>query len=160
MLIYRTADGVHGQRMFGNPCAGPFHLRVLQFCCCRSAHTCLIYRVFNDALQTAIGCLHTSPRGNLPILAGIQPAELRRKETTLFLARCVMELGHLLNSAFTCPSSGDAWHFKSRHLLYPLHNNSSVHLSTTTDVRTLGGSPLECGVVGQHPLFRNGPEPC
>ena len=63
---------------------------------CRSAHTCLD-PVINDALQIATGCLHPTPMYNLPILAGIQPAELCRKRATLSLARCPMEPGHLLH---------------------------------------------------------------
>jgi len=33
--------------------------------------------------------------------------------------------------------------------LYPQHNKSSVHLTITTHVGTLGGSPMECRVGGQ-----------
>jgi len=34
--------------------------------------------------------------------------------------------------------------------LYPLHNNSLVYLKTTTTyVRALGESPMQCGVGGQ-----------
>jgi len=36
---------------------------------------------------------------HLPILAGILPAELRRKRATLSVARRVMEPAHLLRSA-------------------------------------------------------------
>jgi len=52
-------------------------------------------------------------------LAGIQPAELRRKGATLSLARCAMEPGHLLHSALTCPPSGNARRLKSRHPFVP-----------------------------------------
>jgi len=41
----------------------------------------------NYALRTVTGCLRPTPADNLPILAGIQHAELRRKGTTLSLAR-------------------------------------------------------------------------
>ncbi len=44
---------------------------------CRSAHTRLIDSVLNDALRIVTGCLRPTPTDYLPILAGIQPAELR-----------------------------------------------------------------------------------
>ena len=46
---------------------------------CRSAHTRLIDPTINDALRIVTGCLRPTPADNLPILAGIQPAELRPK---------------------------------------------------------------------------------
>ena len=49
----------------------------------------------------------------------IQPAELRRSGATLSLARCAIELGHLLHSALTRPSSADAQCLKSRHPCVP-----------------------------------------
>ena len=45
---------------------------------CRSAHTRLIDSVLNDALRIVTGCLRPSPTDHLPVLSGIQPAELRR----------------------------------------------------------------------------------
>jgi len=72
---------------------------------CRSAHTRLIDPAINDALRIVIGCLRPTPADNLPILVGIEPAELRRSGATLSLARSAMEPGHLLHSAFTRPSS-------------------------------------------------------
>ena len=50
---------------------------------CRSAHTRLIDSVLNDALRIVTGCLRPTPTDHLPILSGIQPAELRRMGTTL-----------------------------------------------------------------------------
>ena len=82
---------------------------------CRSAHTRLIDPTINDALRIVTGCLRPTPEDNLPILAGIQPAKLRRNGATLCLARRAMEPGHLLHSALTRPSSADAWRLKSRH---------------------------------------------
>jgi len=55
----------------------------------------------------------------LPILAGIQPAELRRSGPTLPLGRRAMEPGHLLHSTLTRPSSAAARRLKSRHLFVP-----------------------------------------
>ena len=53
---------------------------------CRSAHTRLIDSVLNDALRIVTGCLRPTPTDHLPILSGIQPAELRRMGATLSLA--------------------------------------------------------------------------
>jgi len=75
---------------------------------CRSAHTCLINPAINGALRIVTGCLRPTPANNLPILAGIQPAELRRNEVTLSLAHRALEPGDLLHSALTRPSSANA----------------------------------------------------
>jgi len=85
----------------------------------RSAHTCLIDPTINDALQIVTGCLRPTPSDNLPILAGIQPAELRRSGATLYLGRRAMEPGHLLHSALARPSSAVARRLKSRHPFVP-----------------------------------------
>jgi len=69
----------------------------------------------NDALRTVTGCLRPTPADNLPILAGIQPGELRRNGATLSLGRRVMDPGHLLHSALTRPSGAEAQRLKSRH---------------------------------------------
>ena len=53
---------------------------------CRSAHTRLIDSVLNDALRIVTGCLCPTPTDHLPVLSGIQPAELRRIGATLSLA--------------------------------------------------------------------------
>ena len=59
-------------------------------CCapvwCLSAHTRLIDSVLNNALRIVTGCLRPTPTDYLPVLAGIQPAELRRLGATLSLA--------------------------------------------------------------------------
>ena len=55
---------------------------------CRSAHTRLIDSVLNDALRIVTGCLHPTPTNHLPVLSGIQPAELHRMGATLSLAYC------------------------------------------------------------------------
>jgi len=61
------------------------------------------------------GCLRPTPVDNLPILASIQPDELRRSGSTLSLGRRAMEPGHLLNSALTRPSSAVPLRLKSKH---------------------------------------------
>jgi len=51
-----------------------------------SAHTRLIDPI-NDALRIVTGCLRPTPADNLLILAGIQPAELRRNGTVTYLCK-------------------------------------------------------------------------
>jgi len=79
----------------------------------------LINTPINNALRMVYGCLRATPADNLPILAGIQSAELRRKGATLCLARRAMEPGHLLHSAPTHASSRDAQCLKSCDTFVP-----------------------------------------
>jgi len=101
------------------------------------SHTRLIDPAINDALRIVTGCLRPTPADNLPTLAGMQPAELRRIGATLSLARRAREPGHLLHLELTRPSSANARRLKSRHPYLP-HSNSSVYLTTTTYVRRSG----------------------
>jgi len=87
---------------------------------CCSAHTHLIDPTINDALRIVTGRLRPTPADNLPILAGIRPAKLRRRGATLSLGRRAMEPGHLLHSALTRPSSADARRLQSRHPFVPV----------------------------------------
>ena len=69
-------------------CAGAKTLRIAtlslvystaEYCApvwCHSAHTRLINSVLNDALSIVTGCLRPTPTDHLPVLSGIQPAEL------------------------------------------------------------------------------------
>ena len=99
---------------------------------CLNADTRLIDPAINDALRIVTGCLRPTPACNLPILAGIQPAELRRIRVTLSPARDAMEPEHLLHSALTCPTSANARRIKSTHPFLPAtqqlisssHNNN------------------------------------
>ena len=86
---------------------------------CHSAHTCLIDPTINDTLWIVTGCLHPQLADNLPILAGIQPAELHRRGATLSLGHRAMEPAHVLHSALTHPSGAAAWRLKSRHPFVP-----------------------------------------
>jgi len=99
---------------------------------CRSAHTLLIDPVINDALRMVTGCLRPTRADNLPILTGIQPAELRRNGATLSLTRRAMEPGHVLHSALTRPSSADARRLKSRHPFVPA---AQLISSSDNDIR-------------------------
>ena len=60
---------------------------------CRSAHTRLIDPTINNALRIVTGCLRPTPADNLPILVGMQHAELPRSGATLSLGRRAMEPG-------------------------------------------------------------------
>ena len=53
---------------------------------CRSTRTRLIDSILNHALRIVTGCLRPTPTKDLPVLAGIQPAELRRSGAILSLA--------------------------------------------------------------------------
>ena len=53
---------------------------------CCSVHTLLIDSVLNDTLHIVTGCLGPTPTDHLPVLSGIQPAELRQMGATLSLA--------------------------------------------------------------------------
>ena len=68
---------------------------------CRSAYTRLIDSVLNDALRIVTGCLRSTPTDHLPVLSGIQPAELRRLGATLSLAhRRSLDPYHILYGGF------------------------------------------------------------
>ena len=65
---------------------------------CRSAYTRLIDNVLNDVLRIVTGCLPSTPTDHLPILSGIQPAELPRLGATLSLARRgTLDQDHILH---------------------------------------------------------------
>ena len=65
---------------------------------CRSAHTRLIDSVLNDALRIVTGCLRPIPTNHLPVLSGIQPAELCQTGATLSLAHCgSLDPDHILH---------------------------------------------------------------
>jgi len=106
-------------------------------------------RVVNNALRSVTRCLHLTPAEKFPIIAGIQPAELRRKIATLSLTRRAMEPGHLLHSALTSSPSGNSRRLQLRHPFVPAaqfinsfdDNNISAALWVVTE---------EYGVVGEH----------
>ena len=68
---------------------------------CRSARTRLIDSVLNDALRIVTECLRRTPSVYLPVLSGIQPAELRRQGATPSLANCSsLDPDHILHGQF------------------------------------------------------------
>ena len=65
---------------------------------CRSAVTRLIDSVLNDTLRIVTECVRPTPTDHLPMLSGIQPAELCQLGATLSLAyRGSLDPGHILH---------------------------------------------------------------
>ena len=80
---------------------------------CRRAHTRLLDCVLNDALRIVTGCLRPTPTDHLPILSGIQPAELRRLGAALSLAyRESLDPDHILYGLLS--GSSDAYQERLR----------------------------------------------
>ena len=102
---------------------------------CRNVYTRLIHPAINEALRIVTGCLRHAPEDNLPILAVIQLAELRRNGATLFLARPAVESGHLLHSALTCPPGANIRRLKSR-LPFVLAAQQLISSSDSNNIRT------------------------
>ena len=74
---------------------------------CRSIHTHLIDKCLNDAMRIVTGCLRPTPMEFLPILSGIQPAELCRTGETISLSQRVLsQLKHLLHPLVSESSPG------------------------------------------------------
>ena len=103
-----------------------------------SIMTCFSDPAINDALRMLTGYLRPTPMYNFPILAGIKPAELRRKGAILSLAQGSWSLD-------ICSTQHSPAHRVGMHGItnrdthfYPPHNNSSVHLTTTSEVRRSG----------------------
>ena len=87
---------------------------------CRSAHTRLIDSVLNDALRIVTGCLRPTPTDHLPVLSGIQPAELRRLGATLSLAyRGSLDPDHILHGLLNGSSDTGQVRLRSRRLFVP-----------------------------------------
>jgi len=121
---------------------GIFNSRVLHSCLVL-IHSSLIlssttpYKLWLDA------CVQRT----IFVLVGIQSAELRY---TVSITPCQ---GTWTSAPFSAhlSSSGKAPHLKSRHL-YPLHRTTTQQVIWWEQQKSggLGGSPMECGVVGKH----------
>ena len=85
---------------------------------CRSVHTRVIDMTINDTLRVVTGCLRPTPLDNLPILAGIQPAELRRRQAMLSLSCRALVPGHLLYNKLVDPAKLPR-RLRSRHPFVP-----------------------------------------
>ena len=87
---------------------------------CRCAHTRLIDSVLNDALRIVVGCLRPNPTDHLPVLSGIQPAELRRLGATLSLAyRGSLDPDHILHGLLSGSSDTRQVRLRSRRPFMP-----------------------------------------
>ena len=87
---------------------------------CCSAHTHPINSVLNDALHIITGCLRPTPTDHLPVLSGIQPAELHRMEATLSLAhRGSLDPDHILYSLLSWSSDTRQARLRSRCSFVP-----------------------------------------
>ena len=91
---------------------------------CRSAHTRLIDNVLNYALRIVTGCLRPTPTDRLPILSGIQPAELRRLGATLSLAhRRSLDPDRILYGLLSGSSDARQVRLRSRRPFVPAARN-------------------------------------
>ena len=96
---------------------------------CRSAHTRLIDSVLNDALRIVTGCLRPAPTDHLPVLSGIQPAELRRMGATLSLAyRGSLDPDHILYGLLSGSSDTCQVRLRSRRPFVPAARNLTDNL--------------------------------
>ena len=87
---------------------------------CRSAHTRLIDSALNDALRIVTGCLCPTLTDHLPVLSGIQPAELHQLEATLSLAhRRSLDPNHILYGLLSGSSDTFQVRLRSRCLFVP-----------------------------------------
>ena len=87
---------------------------------CHSAHTRLIDSVLNDVLRIVTGCLRPTPTDHLPVLSGIQPAELRRMGATLFLVyRGSLDPDHILHGLLSGFSDTRQVRLRSRRPFVP-----------------------------------------
>ena len=76
--------------------------------------------MLNDALRIVTGCLRPTPTEYLPVLSGIQPAELRRQGATLSLAnRSFLDPDHILHGHLLGSQDADRKRLKSRHPFVP-----------------------------------------
>ena len=71
---------------------------------CCSVHTCIIDTAINDTLRVLTRCLRPTPLDNLPILAGIHSAELRRRQAMLSLSCLALVPDHLLYHKLADPA--------------------------------------------------------
>ena len=87
---------------------------------CRSTPTRLIDSILNDALRIATGCLRPTPTEDLPVLAGIQPAELLRLGATLFLAnRAIHDPDFVLHGQLVGQQDAHLGRLRSRRPFVP-----------------------------------------
>ena len=100
---------------------------------CRSAHPRLIDNVLNDAMRIVTRCLRLTTTNYWPIIAGIQPTQLRQPGATLSLAyRSLKDPKHLLHQLMVGSITAHEERLRSRHPLAPMERkllNKSSKLS-------------------------------
>ena len=91
---------------------------------CRSSHTRLIDSILNNALRIVTGCLRPTLTDHLPVLSGIQSAELHRMGATLSLAhRESMDPDHILHGLLSGSSDNRQVRLRSRRPFVPVARN-------------------------------------
>ena len=86
-----------------------------------NAHTRLIDSVLNDALRIVTGCLRPTPTDHLPVLSGIQPAELCRMGATRSLVhRGFLDADHILYGLLSGSSDTRQVRLRSRRPFVPV----------------------------------------
>ena len=91
---------------------------------CRSTHTRLIDSILNNALRIVAVCLRPTLTEDLPVLAGIQPAELRRLEATLSLADgAIHDPDHVLHGQLVSQQNTHQVRLRSDAHLYQLRGS-------------------------------------
>ena len=117
----------------------------------RIAHTRLIDPAINEVLRIVTGCLlRPFPADNLPILASIQPAELRRNGATLSLAHVVSWSLNIFSTQ-CLPAHRVQMHRALNRDTYCTRRRTT-HQFICQQQHTCGavaGSPMERGVIGQ-----------
>ena len=102
---------------------------------CRSTHTHLIDIILDDALRIVTGCLRPTPTEDLPVLAHILPAELRRLGATLSLANCAIhDTDHVLLGQLVGLQDEHQGRLRSRRPFVPAEWKQLDSLSTL-DIR-------------------------
>ena len=82
---------------------------------CRSTHICRIDSTLNYALRIVTECLRPTQTEDLPVLAGIQSAELRRLGATLSLAnRAIHNPDHVLHGQLVGQQDAHQGRLRSR----------------------------------------------
>ena len=90
----------------------------------QGSHTRLIDSVLNNALRIVTGCLRATPTDHLPVLSGIQPADLRRMGATLSLVYCgSLDPDHILYGLLSGSSDTRQVRLKSRRPFVPAARN-------------------------------------
>ena len=140
IVARHTAEATRG---FGvGCCAGAKTLRIAtlslvystaEYCTpvwCRSAHTRLIDSVLNDALRIVTGFLRHTPTDHLPMLSGIQPAQIYRMKETLSLAYPgSLDPDHILHGILSGSSDTYQERLRSRPPLVPALRNLLENLA-------------------------------